>query len=94
MTEDSPAQREEGLAEGDRQNGYEEELAQYESDLARYLQWVGKIQARCVKRHADETFSLSDECALVAQPASRPQCGFTDPGGAWGHGGGDRERGS
>jgi hypothetical protein len=45
MTEDSPAVREEDVAEGDRQNGheeelarYEEELAQYESDLARYLQ--------------------------------------------------------
>jgi hypothetical protein len=45
MTEDSPAVREEDVAEGDRQNGYEEELARYEeelakyeSDLARYLQ--------------------------------------------------------
>jgi hypothetical protein len=38
MSEDSPAEREEDAAEGDRQNGYEEKLAQYEADLARYLQ--------------------------------------------------------
>jgi hypothetical protein len=38
MTDDSPAEREGDVAEGDRQNGYEEELAQYEADLARYLQ--------------------------------------------------------
>ena len=38
MPEDSPAGREQDVAEKDRQNGYEQELAQYESDLARYLQ--------------------------------------------------------
>jgi hypothetical protein len=51
MTQDAPAERD-GVAKADRQNGYEdegarhqadlaryeEELAQYESDLARYLQ--------------------------------------------------------
>jgi hypothetical protein len=38
MTEDSPAEREGDVAEGDRQNGYEEQFAQYELDLAHYLQ--------------------------------------------------------
>jgi hypothetical protein len=38
MPEDSPAEREQDVAADDRHNGYEEELAQYESDLARYLQ--------------------------------------------------------
>jgi hypothetical protein len=38
MSEDSPAERDRGVADEDRQNGYEEELAQYESELARYLE--------------------------------------------------------
>jgi predicted secreted protein len=38
MPEDSPAERDQDVAEDDRHNGYEQELAQYESDLARYLQ--------------------------------------------------------
>jgi hypothetical protein len=38
MSEDSPAQRDSDVADEDRQNGYEEELAQYESELAGYLQ--------------------------------------------------------
>jgi hypothetical protein len=38
MPEDSPADREQDVAEDDRHNGYEEELAQYETDLARYLE--------------------------------------------------------
>lgn len=38
MADESSAEREEDVEEDDRQNGYEEELAKYESDLARYLQ--------------------------------------------------------
>jgi hypothetical protein len=37
MPENSPDNRDEDVAEDDRENGYEKELVQYESDLARYL---------------------------------------------------------
>jgi hypothetical protein len=44
MTEDSTAERED-VAEGDRQNGYKEELAQHESDLARYEEELAQYES-------------------------------------------------
>jgi hypothetical protein len=44
MTEDSPAERED-VAERDRQNGYEDEWAQHEADLARYEEELAQYES-------------------------------------------------
>jgi hypothetical protein len=70
MIEDSTAEREE-VAEGDRQNGYKEELAQHESDLARYEEELAQHESD-LARYEEELAQYESDLARYLQARIKP----------------------